>query len=109
MEPQVNTLPTTPTDKPSGEDRGTRCRRIGEIFAAAAQMRDNGVEPQQAEEELTWRASSEVPELTIERIRETVELVYFDREYNQDRGESLVVRVSNRCTSGRGPFAQPLP
>lgn len=91
------------------EAKNQRCRQIGELFAAAAQMRDNGAEPQTVEEELLWRASSQMPEITIERIRETVELVYFDREYSQSSGEPLIQQVSNRCLSGSGPYGHPLP
>jgi len=92
-----------------GAEKNQQCRQIGELFAAAAQMRDNGVEPQAAEEELVWRANSQAPEITIERIRETVELVYFDSVYAQTWGEQLAQQVSDRCLSGRGPFGQPLP
>lgn len=91
------------------EAKNQRCRHIGELFAAAAQLRDNGAEPQMAEEELSWRANSQMPEITIERIRETVELVYFDREYSQNAGEPLIQQVSNRCLSGNGPYGHPLP
>ena len=72
-------------------------------------MRDNGVEPQMVEEELLWQVNSQMPEITIERIRETVELVYFDREYSQNSGEPLIQQVSNRCLSGKGPYGHPLP
>ena len=91
------------------EDKNRRCRLIGELFAAAAEMRDGGVEPPVAEDELVWRVSSHTPEITLERLRETVELVYFDQEYNQERGEALIRRVSDRCLSGRGPYLHPLP
>jgi len=93
----------------AGEDKSERCRLIGELFAAAARMRDNGSEPQVAEQELAWQVSSQIPGITIERIRETVELVYFDQEYNAIGGESLIQRVSDRCLSGSGPFNHPLP
>jgi len=91
------------------DEKYQRCRRIGELFATAAQLRGNGVEPLDAEEELVWRVTSDTPEITIERIRETVELVYFDREYAQMSGEPLIQRVSDLCLSGRGPYGQPLP
>lgn len=91
------------------EDKIRRCRLIGEFFAQAAQMRDGGVEPPVAEDELVWRVSSQTPEITIERIRETVELVYFDQEYNQARGEMLIQLVNDRCLSGHGPYLHPLP
>lgn len=91
------------------EAKNQRCRLIGELFATAAQMRDNGADPQMVEEELLWRANSQIPEITIERIRETVELIYFDREYSQNSGESLIHQVSSRCLSGNGPYAHPLP
>ncbi len=90
-------------------DKSQRCRQIGELFAIAAQLRDNGVEPQTAEEELVWRVTSQTPEITIERIRETVELVYFDRGYAQIQGEQLIQQINDRCLNGRGPYAHPLP
>ena len=93
----------------TGKDQPEHCRLIGELFATAAQMRDNGAEPQIAEQELSWRMSSQTPGITIERIRETVELVYFDQEYSSIGGESLIQRVSDRCLSGRGPYSHPLP
>ena len=104
--------PAVPEATPApqaGEANSQRCQRVGELFATAAQMRDNGLEPQAAEEELIWRVDSQTPGITIERIRETVELVYFDQEYAQARDEQLARRVSDRCLSGRGPYAQPLP
>jgi hypothetical protein len=109
LEPQPGTLPVPSSESSSGADKSRRCRLIGEFFAAAAQMRDNGVESPVAEEELVWRVSSQTPEITIERIRETVELIYFDQEYRQASGELLIQRVSGLCQSGRGPYAHPLP
>ncbi|NLX19222.1 MAG: hypothetical protein GXY53_08090 [Desulfobulbus sp.] len=100
-----------PTEAPPAIDavKTRRCRLIGELFATAAKMRDTGVKPMDAEEELTWRVSSEIPEITIERIRETVELVYFDQKYNGLSGEPLIEKVSGLCISGNGPYLQPLP
>lgn len=89
--------------------KSQRCHQLGELFAAAAQMRDMGVEPQRVEEELLGLVSSQAQEMTIERIRETVELVYFDQEYNHSSGQPLVAQVSNRCLDGNGPFAHPFP
>lgn len=85
------------------------CRKIGELFAAAAGMRDNGVEPRVAEEELTWYITDEHPGITIERIRETVELVYFDQTYSDARGDQLADQVRQSCLNKRGPYAHPLP
>lgn len=103
-------VPALPPAVPQlSDEKYQRCRRIGELFATAAQLRDNGVEPLGAEEELVWRVTSDTPEITIERIRETIELVYFDREYTQMSGEPLIQRVSDLCLSGRGPYGQPLP
>ncbi|MCL1979596.1 MAG: hypothetical protein FWG62_00770 [Proteobacteria bacterium] len=101
---------TVPPGTPQAwEGKTEQCRRIGELFATAAQMRDIGSEPQVAEQELAWRINSQTPEITIERVRETIELVYFDQEYNMINGEALIQRVSDRCLSGRGPYNQPLP
>jgi hypothetical protein len=97
------TMPQTMGGKPD------RCQLIGELFATAAQMRDSGAEPQVAEQELAWQIGSQTPDITIERIRETVELVYFDQEYRSISGDALIQRVSNRCLSGRGPFINSTP
>jgi len=102
--PDQSSRPTAP--QPGPEPAG-QCRLIGELFAAAAQMRDAGTEPQVAEQELAWRVSSQTPEITIERIRETIELVYFDQEYDTIGGDALIQRVVARCQSGRGPFGHP--
>jgi len=100
---------TPPGEPQAGEDKSELCRLIGELFASAAQMRDNGSEPQVAEEELAWRVSSQTPAITIERVRETIELVYFDQEYNTISGEALIQRVKVRCLGGLGPYSRPLP
>jgi len=98
-----------PSGPLTGEDKSEHCRQIGELFASVARMRDYGSEPQVAEQELTWTVSSQAPGITIERVREIVELVYFDQEYNAIGGEALIQRVSDRCLSGRGPFNHPSP
>jgi hypothetical protein len=115
-EPGQNSLPTEPAQQqavhqtvPTGGNTLKQCRLIGEFFASAAQMRDNGTEPQVAEQELTWQVHDQTPEITIERIRETVELVYFDQEYNAISGEALIQLVSSRCLSGSGPYVHPMP
>jgi hypothetical protein len=102
---QQSIPPGTPQ---GGEDKSEHCRLIGELFASVARMRDNGSEPQVAEQELSWRVSSQTPEITIERVRETIELVYFDQEYNTISGETLIQKISDRCLSGRGPYSRPL-
>ncbi|WP_310599219.1 hypothetical protein [Desulfobulbus sp.] len=107
-EPAAQQQSIPPATPPAGEDKSEHCRLIGELFASAARMRDNGSEPQVAEQELSWRVSSQTPEITIERVRETIELVYFDQEYNAISGEALIQRVSDRCLGGRGPYSRPL-
>ncbi|MCL2791111.1 MAG: hypothetical protein FWD79_10765 [Desulfobulbus sp.] len=104
--PQQTSQQTAPQ---TGENDPGHCRLIGELFASAAQMRDNGVEPQIAEQELTGQANNQTTGAPIERIRETIELVYFDQEYNSIGGDALTQRVSDRCLSGRGPFSRPMP
>lgn len=101
-----------PNAAPQPQANPTRerlCQQIGELFAAAAAIRDNGAEPRVAEEELAWYQTDQYPEITIERIRETVELVYFDPSYGEARGDQLADQVRRSCLNRRGPFAQPLP
>jgi len=109
MLPEAVTLQAIPQTAPPNEARNQLCLQIGELFAAAAEMRNNGVEPQIAEGELVWYQSNQFPEITIERIRETVELVYFDQSYAQASGDQLNQQVTRSCVNQRGPYAHPLP
>jgi hypothetical protein len=80
-----------------------------ELFTSAARMRDNDVSPQIAEEELLWeRRTGRAPEITRERIRETVELVYFNPDFTSSWGQQLQHRVHDSCLSGKGPYSLPL-
>lgn len=108
-ETATTAVPTDTAQAPVDGSKARRCRLIGELFATAARMRDTGVKPPAVEEELAWRVSSEIPEITIERVRETVELVYFDQKYNHLSGEPLIEQVYDQCISGNGPYLQPLP
>jgi len=98
-----------PANAPINDAQHPLCRGVGELFATAARLRDNGVSPATAEEELAEQVTSQIPEITMERIREIVELVYFDQEYSGLWGDPLARQVTERCLSGRGPFAHPLP
>jgi hypothetical protein len=109
MLPEAAASQAIPQTAPPNETRNQLCLHIGELFAAAAQMRNNGVEPQIAEGELVWYQSNQFPEITIERIRETVELVYFDQSYAQASGDQLNQQVTRSCVNQRGPYAHPLP
>ncbi len=85
------------------------CRQIAELFTTAARMRDSDVSPQIAEDELLLqREPGRDPEITKERIRETVELVYFDPSYGSSWGQQLQSRVHDSCLNGQGPYARPL-
>ena len=90
------------------ETKETLCRLVKELFNSAAWMRDNDVSPQIAEEEILSQWAGRAPEITRERIRETVKLVYFDPGYASSWGQELQQRVYDSCLSGKGPYAQPL-
>ncbi len=109
MLPEAATPPEISQTAAPNDARNQLCLQIGELFAAAAEMRNNGVEPQIAEGELVWYQSNQFPEITIERIRETVELVYFDQSYAQASGNQLNQQVTRSCINQRGPYAHPLP
>ncbi|WP_319585360.1 hypothetical protein [uncultured Desulfobulbus sp.] len=109
MLPEAAAQQAIPQAAPPNDARNQLCRQIGELFTSAAEMRNNGVEPQIAEGELIWYQTDQFPEITIERIRETVELVYFDQSYAQASGDQLNQQVSRSCANKRGPYAQPLP
>lgn len=87
---------------PADDGNETLCRQVEELFTMVARMKDNDVSPQIAEEELLSQWTTGLaPEITRARIRETVELVYFDPGL-------LPHRVRDSCLSGKGPYAQPL-
>jgi hypothetical protein len=98
-------LPTAQEQSP----KAVLCRLAGELFAAAADMRKQGVTPLAAEEALLQRQSGRSLQLGIEHIRETVELVYFDQEFSSKFGNALAIRVEGLCLAGEGPYIQPLP
>lgn len=88
-------------NRPADDDKETLCRLVEELFTSAAWMKDNDVSPQVAEEELAQQWTGRAPKITRERIRETVELVYFNPG-------SLQQRVHDSCLNGKGPYAHPL-
>lgn len=96
-------------DRPANDGKEALCRQIEELFTLAAQMRDNDVSPQIAEEELMLqRGTVLAPEITRERIRETVKLVYFEPSFVSSWGQQMQHRVHDSCLSGKGPYAHPL-
>jgi hypothetical protein len=98
-----------PTITPDQNPKTGPCRLAGELFAAAADMRERGVTPLAAEEALLQRQSGRTTQLGIEHIRETVELVYFDQEFRTMPANQLAFRVEEQCMAGQGPYIQPLP
>jgi hypothetical protein len=101
--------PTAPPTAATGQtNREALCRTVGELFSTAAWMRDDGATPQATEDELVRSVSGRGGQLGIERIRETVELVYFDPDYSGVRGTQIAQQVEDDCLSGFGPYNQPL-
>lgn len=106
---QVATTPPPPPTQPAGQiNREAVCRTVGELFTKAAWMRDDGATPVATEEELLRSENSRGGQVGIERIRETVELIYFDPDYAGMRGSEITHRVEDDCLSGFGPYNQPL-
>ncbi len=89
--------------------RSKTCGLVVELFAAAANMRDQGTEPQDAEGLLMQRQQGHLRQLPIDNIRETVELVYFDQQYKPLPLPELTRKVEEQCLSGQGPYIQALP
>ncbi|MDD2465847.1 MAG: hypothetical protein PHI97_17755 [Desulfobulbus sp.] len=98
-----------PQATPPANGRSAVCSLVVELFAATVDMREKGVTPLAAEEALLQRQASRSKQLAIERIRETVELVYFDQQYNTLPLPVLTGKVEEQCLSGQGPYIQPLP
>jgi hypothetical protein len=95
-------------DRPADDDKEDLCSLVEELFSSAAGMRDDGASPQTAEEELLRQWTGRAPEITTERIRETVELVYFDPDFAFAGDGPLQDRIHDNCLSGKGPYAHPL-
>ncbi|MBM9616699.1 hypothetical protein JWJ90_20765 [Desulfobulbus rhabdoformis] len=85
------------------------CSLVVELFAAAADLREKGVTPIAAEEALLQRQEGRKPQLRIEQIRETVELVFFDHRYASLPLLPLTAEVEKQCRGGQGPYIAPLP
>jgi hypothetical protein len=86
-----------------------QCGLVAEMFTAAAEAREEGASPLVAEEELTPYQSDRRAAVSVELIRETVELVYFDPNYASLWGNPLAEKVRASCLQGNGPYAHPLP
>jgi hypothetical protein len=109
--PETHWYQCNPQVGMKSDDNGKEalCRQIEELFTTAARMRDNDVSPQIAEEELLLQqGTGGRPEITKERIRETVELVYFDPNFTSSWGQQLQHRVHDSCLNGKGPYSLPL-
>lgn len=108
--PTSTPYPSTPPSQPQAMEnpRTALCSLVVELFAATANMRDQGVTPIAAEESLLQRQNGRARQLSIEQVRETVELVYFDQQYNTQPISVLTGTIESKCRSGQGPFLQPL-
>lgn len=95
-------------DRPADDDKEDLCSLVEELFSSAAGMRDDGASPQTAEEELLRQWTGRAPEISTERIRETVELVYFDPDFAFAGDGQLQDRIHDSCLNGKGPYAHPL-
>jgi hypothetical protein len=106
---QQAAAPTTAPAPAQENPKDAACSLVAELFAAAAEARQEGATPMVAEEELLHYQDDQRAPITIETIRETVELVYFDPAYAAMEGNQLAEKAGNACRSGRGPYARPLP
>jgi len=95
-------------NRPADAGKEALCRLVEELFSSAARMREDGASPQTAEEELLWQWTGRAPEITRERIRETVDRVYFDPDFSSSWSRQLQYRVRDSCLSGTGPYIRPL-
>ena len=95
-------------NRPADAGKEVLCRLVEELFSSAARMREDGASPQTAEEELLWQWTGRAPEITRERIRETVDRVYFDPDFSSSWSRQLQYRVRDSCLSGTGPYIRPL-
>lgn len=105
---QTATPASAPAPKLANPKEG-QCELVAEMFTAAAEAREEGASPLVAEEELTSYQNDRRAAVSVELIRETVELVYFDPNYTSLWGSPLAEKVKASCLQGNGPYAHPLP
>lgn len=91
----------------SDEKNDAICHLIGGMFESAAQLRNEGAPPETAERMLTSYQIEWAPEITGERIRETVALVYFNPDFAQAWGRRLHRQMYQKCMTAKG--SQPPP
>jgi len=89
----------------SDEKNDAICHLIGGMFESAAQLRNEGAPPETAERMLTSYQIEWAPEITRERIRETVALVYFNPDFARAWGRRLHQQMYQKCMTAKG--AQP--
>jgi len=107
---QTATQASAPAQAPvQANPKEGQCGLVAEMFTAAAEAREEGASPLVAEEELTSYQSDRRAAVSVELIRETVELIYFDPNYTSLWGNPLAEKVRASCLQGNGPYAHPLP
>lgn len=99
--------PVAPEERVSDEKNDAICHLIGGMFESTAQLRNEGAPPETAERMLTAYQIEWAPEITRERIRETVALVYFNPDYARAWGRRLHQQMYQKCMTAKG--AQPPP
>jgi hypothetical protein len=77
------------------------------MFESAAKLRNEGAPPETAEMVLTSYQIEWAPEITGERIRETVDLVYFNPDFAHIEGRPLHKQMYSRCMTEKE--TKPLP
>jgi len=95
--------------KAVGDDknRDAVCHLIAGMFESAAKLRNEGAPPETAEMVLTSYQIEWAPEITGERIRETVDLVYFNPDFANIWGRPLHKQMYNKCMTEKE--TKPLP
>jgi hypothetical protein len=83
------------------------CHLIGGMFESAAQLRNEGAPPEAAEMVLTSYQIEWAPEITKERVRETVALVYFNPDFAQAGGRQLHERIYRKCLAEKETKPRP--
>lgn len=99
--------PVATGTRASDEENDAICSLIGGMFESAAQLRNEGAPPETAERMLKAYQIDWAPEITRERIQETVALVYFNPDFAQAWGRRLHRQMYQKCMTAKG--AQPPP
>lgn len=90
------------------DDKMTGCIFKGTLFQQAASFRDYGVSPKEALRTMGQRVSGGQFGLSMDFIKHSINLVYFDPDFAYAHGQALADQIRSACLRDWKPEFQPL-